>query len=174
MPMKISFLVSLLWLISTPVLAQNAADADNSSQRAAAAMERVADFAAIHGISAWPRLDGCEYARSFSGETVGLILTVESATEARARWDGRCHVPMRHDLTGVPPGLAKGRYVVAATSLESDPYKQLTNRRLQISGVLGDVPNDAELLAAAMAQICTPVAAGEETDHDCRDRNRKR
>lgn len=64
--------------------------------------------------------------------------------------------------------------MVAATSLESAPHKQFTNRRLQIVGVLGDVPNDGELLDAAMAQICTPVAAGEETDHDCRDRNGRR
>ena len=136
--------------------------------------QRVAAFAEELGISAWPRLDGCEYDRSFDGTTVGLILTIDSATTGTARWDGRCHVPLRHELAGVPPGLAPGRYVVAATLSQAERSYQFINRRLEIVGILGDVPNDAALFDAALAHICTPLTADEETDHDCRDRNRKR
>jgi len=172
MTKKMSFIVTIFWLMSAPALAQNPADAGISPQRAAAAMERLADFAAAHGVSAWPRLDGNAYDRSFSGTTVGLILDIDSATEGRARWDGRSHVPMRHELTGVPPGLAAGRYVVAATSPDAGSLF-FDNRRLEIIGVLGSLPGDADLLDAALAQVCTPVAAAAETDYDCRDRTRK-
>lgn len=132
--------------------------------------ERVAAFALARGISAWPRTDGCAYDRSFSGTTVGLILDINSSTAGTARWDGRCHVPMRHELTGVPPGLAMGRYVVAATANEADEDSGFINRGLQVIGVLGNVPNDRDVIAATLAKICTPVPAAEETDHDCIER----
>lgn len=99
MTSRSSIIVLSLWLMSAPVLAQNAADGvlprkdTEASSAKTSAVERVAAFAGIHGISAWPRTDGCEYDRAFSGETVGLILTIDSTTAGTARWDGRCHVP---------------------------------------------------------------------------------
>lgn len=129
----------------------------------------IAAFEAEAGIATWPRLDGCQYAEPFGDRIVGLVLTLETKGSAQARWDGRCHVPIRHEVLELPAGLPRGTYVVAATAVPGDhSWDASSNRKLRITRVLGAQPADRELVHAAVRRICrTPGRAGD--DRDCAD-----
>lgn len=130
-------------------------------------------FAYQWGIQDWPRLNLCGYQASFQGRVVGLILDVKSAGMAQARWDGRCHVPLRHVLKSWPQDLQPGRYVVAATlspgrgTARADARLDRRNVALQILGVMGQEPNREPYLNAALQRICASPAQAAETDLDC-------
>ena len=126
-----------------------------------------ANFERQYKIENWPQLDGCEYEESFEGKVVGVILNV-STSGAESRWDGRCHVPIWHELVAWPASLALGRYVVAVTSVKRDGYDSSPekNRVLQVIGVLGDTPDNERYLEGALKRICTP-SRPHHTDREC-------
>jgi len=137
-------------------------------------------FAAQWGVQDWPRLEGCGYQRSFQEQVVGLILDVRSERVAVARWDGRCHVPVRHTLTAWPQDLEPGRYVVAVTlaperrAAGAHSHMDRRNIPLQILGVMGDTPNQEPYINVALQRICASPAVSAETDRDCAERNQSR
>ena len=121
-------------------------------------------FAHQSGIQSWPRLDGCAYSEDFTNKTVGIIIDVRSAISASARWDGRCHVPISHELNNWPSNLSFGRYIVAVSSEPDNKWDEKRNRTLNVIAVLGDKPNQDKLISAAIKMICS---RGQSYDRDC-------
>jgi hypothetical protein len=130
---------------------------------------RLDTFAREAAITSWPRLDGCQYSASFVGATVGIVLKVSSKGLAESRWDGRCHVPIRHWLTDFPAGLAPGKYIVAATAIkaDNDPLPDYVNRRLRILAVFGSATASDTAIQNVIARVCDVSEALRETDRDC-------
>lgn len=127
------------------------------------AARQLAAFAGANRVAVWPRLAGCGYAPSLGDGPVGLIVRVAANGTAEGRWDGTCHVPIRHHLLDWPAALPPGRYVVAARS-ESD------RRTLRVLAVLGDRPDAEPLLEAALDRICSGAGAETIPDRDCATR----
>jgi hypothetical protein len=131
----------------------------------------VAAFERSAGIEAWPRLDGCNYAERFGDRTVGLVLRVGRGGYAQSRWDGRCHVPINHELQGMPAGLPGGTYVVAAKAPAPAPgdgqWPDLRQRHLVITAILGSAPANDDLVQAVVRRICLTPAPPRTEDRDC-------
>ena len=127
----------------------------------------LAAFEESSGIQLWPRLDGCHYAEAFKNKITGIIINVHSATRAAARWDGRCHVPIMHELSNWPVALSPGRYVVAVRSMNDGQIYPAYNRSIKIIAVMGKHPDKAEFLSAAIKKICATPINGHEIDRDC-------
>jgi len=117
-------------------------------------MDELAAFEQDSGIQSWPQIDGCAYTETFVGKTVGIILNVQGEKIARSRWEGTCHVAIRHELKGWPKGLPLGWYVVAVTSEPDAEWDVNHNRVLNVISVLGVEPNQKNLISAAMEKIC--------------------
>jgi len=124
--------------------------------------ERLDAFEKSAEINIWPRLNGCQYAESFKGKVAGVIIGIHNNGKATGRWDGRCHVPITHELVGLKPNVVPGIYIVAVTSTDNN----LENRILQVIDVLGP-PNDQKILRAALERICTRGDVGKYDDRDC-------
>lgn len=155
---RITFLPLLLLALISPLMAQTGAnphDIDHCRQRTSDACAQLAAFESQQGIAAWPRLDGCEYAESFKGKVVGLVLHVSPSGTVASRM-GRCHVPTRHVITNPPPSLSPGLYVAAATKNEvpGSPPDDRRNTGIRVLGWLGPLPDNSATHSAAIQKIC--------------------
>lgn len=161
--LKFFALATLSALILTPLVCRAQASGGDEVEA------RLAAFAREAAITSWPRLDGCQYSGSFVGVTVGIVLRVSSKGLAESRWDGRCHVPIRHWLTDFPAGLPPGKYIVAATATkeDNDPLRDYVNRRLRILAVFGSAPAADAEIQNVIARACDVPEALRETDRDC-------
>lgn len=123
------------------------------------------EFAKRTGIEVWPSQRGCAYDRSFRGRVVGLVLEVQDARHARAPWDGRCVIPIEHELTGWPRELPPGWYVVTVTAADDpgEPAYMRRNRHLRVLGVLGTESDCKSCIMAAMRRMCAAIPAADRT-----------
>jgi hypothetical protein len=137
------------------------------------AATELANFESQYSIKAWPRLLGCGYESPFEGKAVGVILNVQSSGRAFGR-DNGCRGLLNHDLTGLPGGLERGRYVMAVTSAGAERDSPGSrdaphlNRSLKVLGVQGSRPDDETRLAAALSRICAGGGSGAKGDAGCR------
>lgn len=144
-----------------------------SAARADDAATELANFESQYSIKAWPRLMGCGYESSFEGKAVGVILYVQSPGRAFGR-DNGCRGLLTHELTDLPGGLERGRYVMAVTSAGTERDSSGSrdaphlNRSLKVLGVLGSRPDDETRLAAALGRICAPGGSDAKGDAGCR------
>jgi len=124
------------------------------------AEKQLEQFAVENGITVWPRLDGCDYSLSLYGVTAGVILDVRKNGDVLARWDGRCHVPMRHRVESLPDGISPGRYLAAVTALNRIGSRR--NMHLKIIAIADRQPDNIPLLDAALRRIsCIPGHCNE-------------
>lgn len=124
------------------------------------------------GIALWPQLQGCAYAPFAPEQTVGVLLTVhgpvgwdKTLTAATGRWDGRCHVPIKHVLLNWPEGKPPGRYLAAVRQAPRQKNYERGDYRLQVEAVFEALPVDEALLAAMMRRVCSQP---DPVDQDCR------
>lgn len=160
---KLFALAALYTLILAPLICRAQASSGDEVE------VRLDAFARKAAITSWPRLDGCQYSGSFVGVTVGIVLRVSSKGLAESRWDGRCHVPIRHWLTDFPAGLPPGKYIVAATAAnaDTDARSDYRNSRLRILAVFGSAPSDDAAIQHVIDRACAVAETLRETDRDC-------
>jgi hypothetical protein len=130
-------------------------------------LEKIKAFELRANIQTWPTLDGCRYSESFVNKIVGLIINVKPSGNVYARWDGRCHVPIKHELIDWPMDLGPGKYVVAATTILNDNRRNKKNRILRIIAVLGKIPTQEKTITEAINRICLSPLKNGITDRDC-------
>jgi hypothetical protein len=123
------------------------------------------------GVTHWPQLQGCAYAPFGEAETVGLWMKVggplpwdKTLVAAQGRWDGHCHVPVKHVLLNWPEGKPGGVYLVAVRQAPGLKAYERPDYRLQVQAVFDALPVDEAVLEAMMRRVCSHP---EPTDRDC-------
>lgn len=125
----------------------------------------IGQFAQQAKINVWPQLRGCSYEQRFGEEDIAGVLlevfptnTEEQTAGAIARWDGSCHVPMRHILSHWPADKPRGHYLVAVKIAHKQSHWEHTYRRLDTVAVFDSLPMSEALEEAVLARICAPRA----------------
>lgn len=131
---------------------------------------QLAQFAQQAGITLWPQLQGCGYEPFDETQTVGVLLKVtgplpwdKSLTGAIGRWDGSCHVPIKHLLVNWPEGRPPGRYLLAVRQAPKQKDYERDHYRLQVTAIFDTQPVDEALEAGLMRRVCqhpAPVDRG--------------